>query len=141
MQNDGKPIALYLSQGGAQREDFIQKAEAYCQQHGYVLWNGDVYQDRDQEPHIALDWVREVMNGLTIHTLLLPSIQYIHPTDTGYILNFLIEAQQCDVEVICLDTEPARLNTYTVAIVPRTQEQRAAGVASLPDVIRRLRLR
>jgi hypothetical protein len=141
MQTDGKPIALYLSQGGVQKEVFVRKAEAYCWEHGYVLWSGDVYQEQDQESGIALEWVKEVMNGLAIHTLLIPSIQHIHPTDIGYVLNFLMEAQQCHVEVVCLEAMPTRLNQFTLAIIPLTQEQRAIGSMPLSDIIRRLRLR
>jgi hypothetical protein len=141
MQSDGKPVALYLSQGESHKEEFIRKAEAYCQEHGYILWNGDIYQEQDQEPNIALEWVKEVMNGLTIHTLLIPSLQHIHPTDIGAVLNLLIEAQECGVEVLCLGTKPTRLNQFTLAILPLTQEQRAIGIMPLSDIIRRLRLR
>ena len=141
MQKFGKRVALSLSQGGARAEEFMSRAQAYCEEHGYVLWNGDIHHDQDQEPHIALDWVKEIMNSLAIHLLLIPTIQSIHPTDSGHVLNFLMEAQERRVEVICLYPVPTRLNQYTIAIVPWTQEQRAAGIAPLPDVIRHLRLR
>jgi hypothetical protein len=139
MQKFGKHVALSLSQGGSEAEEFMRKARAYCEERGYVLWNGDIYQD--QEPCIALDWVKEVMNSLTIRTLLIPTIQSIHPTDMGYVLNFLIEAQERHVDIVCLEPVSARLNQYTLAIVPWTQEHQAAGIAPLPDVIRSLRLR
>lgn len=129
MQTDGKPIVLYLSRGGAQRDAFIRNAEAYCQQHGYVLWNGDIYQEQEQEPSLALEWVKEIMNGLTIHTLLFLSLQSIHPVDTGYILHFLMEAQECGVEVICLGETPTRLKQYTLALVPLALEQRQRHTA------------
>ena len=139
MQKFGKHVALSLSQGGAETDEFMKKARDYCEERGYVLWNGDIYQD--QEPYVALDWVKEVMNSLAIRTLLLPTVQSIHPTDIGYVLNFLIEAQERHVEVVCLNPVPTRLNQYTLAIVPWSQEQQAAGIAPLSDVIRCLRLR
>lgn len=55
MPTDGKPIALYLSREGAQKDAFIRNTEAHCQQHGYVLWHGDVYLEQEQEPSLALE--------------------------------------------------------------------------------------
>lgn len=130
MQKFGKRAALSLSQKGAEAEEFTKRVRVYCEERGHVLWNGDIYQD--QEPQIALEWVRKIMNAFA-HTLLIPTIQSIHPTDVGYILNFLIEAQERCVEVICLEPAPTRLNQYALAIIPYTQEQRAAGIAPLPD--------
>lgn len=139
MQKFGERVALSLSRKGAQAEAFMRKAQAYCEEHGYVLWNGEI--SLEQEPHIALDWVREIMNLLSIPVLLLASLQSIHPTDLGHVLNFLIEAQERRVEVICLDPAPTRLSQYTLAIVPWSQEQQAAGIPPLPAIIRDLRLR
>ena len=139
MQKFGRRVALSLAREGAQSEEFRQKARAYCEEHGYALWSGDICQE--QESYIALDWVKEIINSLSLQVLLLPGIRSIHPTDIGYILNFLIEAQERHVEVICLEPEPTWLSQYTLAIIPYTEEQRAEGIASLPGVIRSLRLR
>jgi len=139
MQVTGMRVALYLSQEGESDQDRIGQAEAYCEEHGYHLWKGGIYQN--DGPHLALDWVREVMNVLAIHTLLIPSFEHIHPHHIGYILKFLIEAQEANIEVVCLNPAPTRLNRFTLAVVPLTQEQQASGAITLPDIVRCLRFR
>src|SRR5262249_21761791 len=132
----GARIALCLSQGGTQTQDFMKHAEAYCEERGYYLWNGDIYQE--QGSPIALDWIKEVMSSLAVRTLLIPSLEHIHPTNIGYILNFLIEAQVCMLEIVCLDTIPIPLSHFTLAFVSLTDEQLASGAVSLPEILRDL---
>ncbi len=139
MQVTGIHVALYLSQEGEHAQEGVEQAEAYCKEHGYHLWKGGIYQN--DEPHIALDWVREVMNVLAIHTLLIPSLEHIHPNHIGYVLKFLIEAQEANVEVVCLNPAPTRLSHFTLAVVPLTQEQQATGAVTLPDIVSCLRFR
>jgi hypothetical protein len=79
------------------------------------------------------------MEALAIDTLLLPSLQHIHPTDMGHLIHFLIKAQEHLVEIICLNPIPIPLHHFTLVAVPLTNEQQTAGVLSLPEIIRCLR--
>jgi hypothetical protein len=139
MQTAGRKKALYLSREGGQAQGSFEQAQVYCEEHGYRLWKGEPCQHDD--PPLALDWVREVMKGLGIHMLLLPSLEHIHPSHIGSILTFLIAAQEAGIEVICLNPVPTPLNRLTLSIVPLAQEQQEAGVVSLQDIVQCLRSR
>lgn len=134
-----KNVALYLSQEGEDTQSFLRRAEAYCKEHRFHLWIGEIFQE--QEPHLALDWIREIMDAITIHTILVPSLEHLHATHMGYLLNFLIEAQEAKVKIVCLDPTPTLLQNFTLAVVPLTTELQAAGVVSLPEIVRCLRVR
>jgi len=84
MQTAGRKKALYLSREGVQAQGSFEQAHVYCEEHGYRLWKGEPC--RYDEPPLALDWVREVMKGLGIHMLLLPSLEHIHPSHIGSVV-------------------------------------------------------
>ena len=73
------------------------------------------------------------MNLLSIHTLIVPSFEHIHRKHIGHVLGFLMEAQECGVEVICLDPAPTRLNAFTLAVIPLTREQQVSGIVTLEE--------
>lgn len=139
MQHMCRRLALYLSQEGEHDQETMKLAQVYCEQHGYRLWKGEISQD--DLPDMALDWIRDVVNALTPRLLLLPSLTHLHPAHLGAILTFLIEMQEANVEILCLDHTPTSLKQFTLAIVPLTQEQQGVGAISLPEIIRCLRFR
>ncbi len=80
------------------------------------------------------------MEAQEFHLVCLHSFDHVDE-NMGHILNFLQDAQECHVEVVCLHPVPLRLGELGLCITPLTQEQRAARYASIAEVIRCLRFR
>ena len=135
----GKRAALYLNIVHRAEEDMVKKAQAYCTEYGYHLDKLHIYQDTNAlQP--ALIWLKDAMEHFEIHVVLLPSLSHIHK-HLGPILNFLQDAQECQVEVIFLDPVPTPLNAFGLALLPLTVLGGTAESESLVDIVHCLRFR
>ncbi len=137
MKSRQKHAALYIY---GERCDALRQAEVYCEEHSYVLEEERIYQDIE-EPRVALRWLCDAMEDLAFSLLLVSSLHHIS-ANVGQILNFLQEAQECQVEVVCLEPEPRRLSELELVIAPFDRE-RSVGTerANLTDVVWLLRTR
>lgn len=125
--------ALYVGCQGNFTE-IRQVALDYCQGHDYSLEY--IYQDTGSSQPI-LQSVREMMEERAFHLLLIPSVEHIYENQLGQLLNFLIDAQEAHVDIVCLTPTPTNLYTQALAIVPQSMEQ----TTNLDDIVRCLRYR
>jgi hypothetical protein len=125
--------ALYVS-AQSNVSEIQQQALDYCQTHDYALTA--IYHDTGNSQPV-LHTVKEAMEERAFHLLLIPSVDHLYGSQLGYLLNFLIDAQESRIDVVCLQPQPTNLFAQGLAIVP----QQAEYATNLDEVIHCLRYR
>ena len=101
-------VALYYHTLGLNEDEgaVIQKTFHYCQQNHYQLQY--LYKDTGLKKPI-FHHLQEAMDHGTFDILCISTLLQIHCTHMGQALHFLMKAQSCHIEVICLDPQPVNL--------------------------------
>jgi hypothetical protein len=138
LNTTGKRAALYINAPHGSEKDVIQQAHDYCREYGYTFNTYHIYQDTNaMQP--SLVWLKDAMDNLAFHVVLVPSLSHIN-THMGRVLNFLQDAPDCQIEVVCLDPIPTSLLDIGFVPVPLDTTARTAGIASVANILQCLRI-
>ncbi|GCE23261.1 hypothetical protein [Dictyobacter kobayashii] len=136
MQSITPQVALYFHTLGLREDEpvVIRRTYNYCKENQYTFQS--IYKDTGMSKPIFRE-MKQAMKNRAFQILCIPSLLQVHCSHIGQVLHFLQDAQNSQVEIICLYPRPINIFQQNLTLLPAPAQRH---LFDLGDIVRYLRL-